>query len=232
MLITIDVGNTKTDVGWYAGDKLAGRRSFNTNKHATSDEIELALSAVANDGCFSVADVQAVCVSCVVPEIYRTLPKAVKKIADAQNTKIEYCFINANSAEGLNKQIYDVAFPAKDEVGADYIAAVIGAKAKIDGACIVADMGTATNLAIINEDGQFYSGIIYPGVETGIRALLGSASALSDYRIKEPDVVCGKNTKECLNSGFIFGEAARLDGIVQRIWDEQGYKCPIITTGG
>jgi type III pantothenate kinase len=43
--------------------------------------------------------------------------------------------------------------------------------------------------------------------------------------------VIGKNNREAMQAGFVFGEAARIDGLLKMIWDELGTQGTVIVTG-
>ena len=71
-----------------------------------------------------------------------------------------------------------------------------------------------------------------PGVKISLEALSSRASQLPSISLEAPKCVIGKNTAECMQSGIIYGNAAMLDGIIDRIEDELGKKATVIATGG
>lgn len=232
MILTVDIGNTKSDFGIFKNDILQSRHTITTNKSMTVDEAAYTFSVAINMLNSKWSEIDAIVVSCVVPYIVSILEMTINKINIDNGTCIKLEFINSETVLNLDKSLYDIGFSNPSEVAPDYIAAVIGAKKLVSGPVIIVDLGTASNYALIDKLGKFYAGIIVPGVETGIKGLISSASALSDFVVKEPSTVAGYNTNECLNSGLIFGEAARIEGLVQRINEEQRYESKVILTGG
>ncbi len=112
-----------------------------------------------------------------------------------------------------------ISFNVDDEakVGADRIADAIGVKEFYGTPAIVVDFGTATNIEYVNECGTFEGGIIMTGVWSGMKSLSEFASALPDVRLQVPEHVIGKSTEASIQSGLLFGEAARIDGLVNHI---------------
>ena len=121
-------------------------------------------------------------------------------------------------------------------VGADRIADAVGVKEFYGAPAIVVDFGTATNIEFINENGVFEGGIIMTGVWSGMKSLSEFASALPDVRLQVPDHVIGKNTESSIQSGLLFGEAARIDGLVNNIKaglvEHVQKKVSVVATGG
>ena len=52
------------------------------------------------------------------------------------------------------------------------------------------------------------------------------------HSLDKPKHVIGKNTVDCMRSGMMYGTAASIDGLVDRIEDELGHKSTLIATGG
>ncbi|MGH9117769.1 MAG: type III pantothenate kinase, partial [Acidimicrobiales bacterium] len=117
------------------------------------------------------------------------------------------------------------------EVGADRIADAVAAYDLFGGPTIVVDFGTATTLEAISEAGEYLGGAILPGVDISLEALFGQAAALRKVELVEPRNVIGKNTIESIQSGAIYGFAAQVDGICERMMEEVG-PAGVVATGG
>jgi type III pantothenate kinase len=117
------------------------------------------------------------------------------------------------------------------EVGADRIANAVGAFDLYGGPTIVVDFGTATTCDAVSANGEYLGGAIAPGIEISMDALVGRASALRAVELKAPRNVLGKSTVESIQSGAVYGFAAQVDGICDRIEGEIG-PCTIVATGG
>jgi type III pantothenate kinase len=117
------------------------------------------------------------------------------------------------------------------EVGADRIADAVGAYDLYPGASIVVDLGTATVFDVISAKGEYLGGAIAPGVAISLEALYLQASALRSVELVKPRSVIGRSTVESIQSGVLYGFAAQVDGIVERIKGEIG-DATVIATGG
>ena len=97
---------------------------------------------------------------------------------------------------------------------------------------VIVDMGTATKIIILDENGTFIGVTISPGVEIGLKALAGGTAQLPQIDLGEKPVLLGKNTIECMRSGVIFGNASMIDGMIDRFEEEFGVSMTKIATGG
>lgn len=118
------------------------------------------------------------------------------------------------------------------EMGADRVADAVAALAQYPVPLVIIDMGTATTISVVDDKKHYIGGMIMPGVQISLDALTSRASQLSGISIEEPKKIIGKNTVDCMKSGILYGNAAALDGIIDRIEEELGQKVTVIATGG
>ena len=97
---------------------------------------------------------------------------------------------------------------------------------------VVVDFGTATNMEVIDGNGTFAGGVIAPGVDTSARALFSHATKLGAIELVNPHTSIGRNTAQAMQVGIVYGEADRVDGLVNRIFEQLGYKAAVVATGG
>ena len=98
---------------------------------------------------------------------------------------------------------------------------------------MIVDMGTATTISIINQDKQFLGGLILPGVRTSLNSLINNTSQLPRIKLGTPsERIIGTNTVSSIENGIVYGTAAQIDGLIQRISDELDFDPKIIATGG
>ena len=71
-----------------------------------------------------------------------------------------------------------------------------------------------------------------PGVRVSLDSLVNRTSQLPKIALEAPDKTIGKNTIDCMKSGIIMGQAASMDGMIDRIWKELGYETKVVATGG
>jgi type III pantothenate kinase len=117
------------------------------------------------------------------------------------------------------------------EVGADRIANAVGALDLFEPPLIVVDLGTATTFDAISAAGEYLGGAIAPGIEISTDALFAAAAALRRVEFVEPRNVIGKSTVESIQSGVIYGQVAMVDGLCRRIQEDLG-EATVVATGG
>jgi type III pantothenate kinase len=109
------------------------------------------------------------------------------------------------------------------EVGTDRIVNSLAAATEWGGPAIVVDFGgTATTFDVVNAAGQYVGGSISPGIEVALEALGRRGAQLRQVELVRPRSVIAKNTVEALQSGMLFGVAAQVEGLVERMIDELG----------
>ena len=216
MLLAIDIGNTHTVIGVYAGDSLRAMWRIATNRKAAADELRIVFSTLFSLESLDLSQVRASAVASVVPQLTKAWMQAIK---DATGARSLVC--NAETAEGL----FDADYPNPREIGADRVADAVAARAIYGAPVVVVDFGTATNIEVIDRDGRFRGGVIAPGVQT-------SANALFTHGAQLPDIALVAPPAEAIQSGIMLGEADRVDGLVRRIFDQLGYPAKVIATGG
>jgi type III pantothenate kinase len=85
---------------------------------------------------------------------------------------------------------------------------------------------------VLDSKGVFRGVVIYPGVMVSFDALASRTAQLPRISFDEPKQVIGTTSVDCMQSGLIYGNAAMLDGLIERIEGELGESCTVIATGG
>ncbi|EIM62356.1 type III pantothenate kinase [Desulfobacter postgatei] len=224
MLLVIDVGNTNTVIGVYENETLTQDWRIRTIRETTTDEFNILARALFADKGIQLTDITKIVISSVVPSSVRILNAFCQ-----QYLGITPLWINPASV----KKLMPILYSNPNEVGADRIVNAVAAYAKHKKALIVIDFGTATTFDAISEKGQFLGGAICPGVMISSEALFQRASRLPRVEIfKAPERVIGDDTIESIKSGIIYGNAAMVDGMVDRMKQEMENTPIIIATGG
>ncbi len=222
MLLAIDMGNTNITIGVYENETLKFEVRLATDRTRTSDQYAIELKDVLRLHNCSPTDIDGAIISSVVPEISFILRSAIKKAFGVEALML---------SEGIETGL-EIAIDTKSSIGDDLIAASVGAKAKYKMPCLVIDMGTATKIIVLNENGAFCGCTIAPGMGISLEALSSGTSQLPRISFSAPQSTIGKNTVECMQSGLIFGNAAMLDGMTKRICAETDYDAKVVATGG
>jgi type III pantothenate kinase len=154
------------------------------------------------------------------------VPSALKEIKKFfKNTKYKIIEI-----KDLNlKKIIKINVKNNNELGSDRIANAIGASKFKN--CLILDFGTATTFDIIKE-GVYEGGVIAPGVKLSMMNLSSSTALLPIFNLNNSQKSYGKNTKEALNAGFIWGYEGLINNIIKKITSKWKMKYKIILTGG
>jgi type III pantothenate kinase len=118
------------------------------------------------------------------------------------------------------------------QTGADLVVGCVAALREHKAPLIVIDMGTATTVVVVDKDGAFIGGSISPGVKISVDALTERTALLPGLQLDQPRKAIGRNTIDCMRSGIMLGNACMLDGLVERMEEELGYKTTVIATGG
>lgn len=220
MILVIDVGNTNTVLGVFDGDTLIHSGRIATNVYETDDDLAMRLYSYIKIN--SVENIEGAIVSSVVPVLNRSLIKAIKRV-----TKVDAMLVGPGIKTGL-----DIKIDNPGELGADLVVGAVASIAKYPCPQIICDLGTATTLSVIDKNKSYIGGAVLCGVKTAINAISKGTAQLPQVDISAPDKVICSNTIDCMKSGAVFGNAAMLDGLVERIEKELGSKATVIVTGG
>ena len=137
--------------------------------------------------------------------------------------------------EGLQGASEETPYAPSDDpasVGSDRIVIAVAALQEYKPPIILVDMGTATTMEVVDHGNTYLGGCIIPGVRVSAEALSSRASQLPGIQLDKPRRVIGKNTVECMRSGIMYGAAAMLDGMLDRMEEELGKRTTVVVTGG
>lgn len=222
MILAIDIGNTNIVLGGLEGEKILFEARMATDLIKTSDQYCAELKSML--ALFEVApeSVSGSIISSVVPPVLNSFKTAIRKL-----TGKACLVVGPGIRTGLNIRMENPA-----EVGSDLIVAAVAAIAEYGAPLLLVDMGTATTITAVDETGTFVGGCICPGVKISMEALTGRTAQLPGISLDEPQKAIGKNTRDCMRSGIMFGAAAMLDGLLDRMEAELGTPVKVVATGG
>ena len=222
MILAIDIGNTNIVVGCIDKEKSYFIERLSTVRTKTELEYAIDLKTVLDIYHIKRTDIEGCIISSVVPQITNVAKLAAEKIL-----KKEVLVLGPGVKTGLN-----IMLDNPGEMGADRVADAVAALTYYPVPLVIVDMGTATTVSVVDEKKRYLGGVILPGVRVSLDALISRASQLSGISIEEPKKLIGKNTVDCMKSGILYGNAAAVDGIIDRIEEELGKKVTAIATGG
>jgi len=119
-------------------------------------------------------------------------------------------------------------------LGADRALNAIAAHAKYQGDLIVVDFGTATTFDAVDFNGAYKGGIIAPGINLSLDALVGNTAKLPRIAIEAPrtNSVIGTNTEDQMLIGAFWGYVSMMEGLIARMRAEIGRPAKVVATGG
>ena len=223
MIFTVDVGNTNIVLGAFENDKLKFTSRVATEVLKMEDQYAIEFDSIIRlNGC-NASQFDGAIISTVVPSLVKTLKGALKKLL-----KCRVLVVGPGIKTGLNIKIDNPAI-----LGADLVCGAVGALLKHKPPMIIFDMGTATTISAINAKGEMLGGAIMPGIMLSLQALSKGTAQLPDIGLDRKSIpVIGANTVDCMTSGVVLGNAAMMDGMIDRYREELGEDAVVIVTGG
>ncbi|QPQ55519.1 type III pantothenate kinase [Allosphingosinicella flava] len=226
MLLAIDAGNTNIVFALLKGREIRARWRIATDPRRTADEYAVWLRQLLDLAGYGLDDVEAVIIGTVVPRALHNL-----KVLAAKYFGTEALLAGEAGAEyGVT---LDVVEP--QTVGADRALNAIAAHDAHKGDLIVIDFGTATTFDVVDFSGAYKGGIIAPGINLSLDALVNAAARLPRIAIEAPDEersVIGRTTEDQMHIGIFWGYVAMMEGLVARMKEEIGRPVKVISTGG
>ena len=225
MLLAIDAGNTNLVFALLDKREIKARWRIATDPRRTADQYSVWLHQLLELEGYSRSDVDAVIIGTVVPRALHNLEVLASKYFHVDP------LIAGQGSAGWPLKL-DVDEP--HNVGADRALNAIAAHAKHPGDLIVIDFGTATTFDVVDATGAYKGGIIAPGINLSLDALVSAAAMLPRIAIEAPDEtsVIGRTTESQMLIGIYWGYVAMLEGLVERMRRELGRPATVIATGG
>ena len=222
MLLAIDIGNTNLVIGCIQDDQILFQARIATDRTRTSDQYGVEIKNMLEAFDVQISQITDCIISSVVPPVFNSVKTGVIKVIKKQPM-----VVGPGLKTGLNIHV-DVP----GQVGSDRIVIAVAALAEYQAPLILMDLGTATTIEVIEPENLYMGGVIFPGVKISLDALTSRAAQLPGISLDKPKTVIGKNTVDCMRSGMMYGTAAMIDGLVDRIEAELGHSCTLIATGG
>src|SRR5690348_14623712 len=225
MLLAVDAGNTNLVFALVDGGAIKARWRIATDPRRTADQYAVWLHQLLELEGYSKADVSAVIIGTVVPRALHNL-----EVLASKYFHVEPLIAGQGRAEWPME--LDVDEP--QNVGADRALNVIAAHAKHPGDLLVIDFGTATTFDVVSATGAYTGGIIAPGINLSLDALVSAAAKLPRIAIEAPasNSVIGRTTESQMIIGIYWGYVAMIEGLTERIKRELGKPVTVIATGG
>lgn len=226
MLLAIDAGNTNVVFALVEGRQIKARWRIATDPRRTADEYAVWLSQLLQIEGYARGDVKAVAIATVVPRALHNLRVLASKYFGQEP------LIAGRPPLDWGMEI-DVDEP--QSLGADRAVNTVAAHALHAGDLITIDFGTATTFDVSDSGGAYKGGMIAPGINLSLDALVTAAAKLPRIAIEPPatgGAVIGRNTVDQMQIGIFWGYVAMIEGLVVRLRNEVGRPVKVIATGG
>ncbi len=225
MLLAIDAGNTNLVFALLQGGEIKARWRIATDPRRTADQYAVWVHQLLELEGSSKSDVGAVIIGTVVPRALHNL-----EVLAAKYFHVEPLIAGQGAAA------WPIALDVDEpqNVGADRALNVIAAHSKYPGDLVLIDFGTATTFDVVDSSGAYKGGIIAPGINLSIDALVNAAAMLPRIAIDAPDdtSVIGRTTERQMLIGIYWGYVAMIEGLVERLKAEIARPVTVIATGG
>ncbi len=222
MLLAIDIGNTNIVIGGIENNAIAFEARIATDRIKTSDQYGVEIKNILSLFEVRPGDIEDCIISSVVPPVFNSVSTGVRKVIG----KVPMV-VGPGLKTGLNIQM-----DTPSQVGSDRIVIAVAALAEYEPPLTLLDLGTATTIEVVGAGGTYLGGCIIPGVRISLEALTSRTAQLPGISLDRPKRVIGKNTVDCMRSGIMYGTAAMLDGMLDRVEEELGCRTTVVATGG
>ena len=222
MILAVDVGNSHIVVGVLEAGELVFSARCATDRGKTEDEYALIFQDMFDLRGVSIWDIEGGILTSVVPVLRQVIADAVELV-----TGKRMLVVTAEMDTGMALRV-----ERPERLGTDRIVDAVGAKALYPAPLVIIDMGTATTLSVIDPAGDYIGGMIMPGLRVAVDSLTARAAQLPHIDFDAPRSLIGVNTEECMRSGAVYGAAAMVDGLIDRVEKELGQPVTAVLTGG
>ena len=221
MILLIDIGNTSIVLG----GMREGELRFSGRIATHGEDLREALKIFLEKNHAAPGTISGAVLTSVVPKATEQVLEALRQYGIADTMVID-----CHTDTGLTLEV-----DHPETVGTDMIVGAAAAVSRCGAPVIMIDMGTATTFSYVDAQNRYQGHIIMPGIRVSLDALLDKTAQLPPIELEVPPHIIGKNTPDAMKSGIMFGNAAMVDGILDRITEAYGLseeEVGIIATGG
>ena len=222
MILTVDIGNSNVVLGGVEGNRIVFKARIVTDPIKTSDQYCAELKTMLELFGIYPQDIEGSIIASVVPPVLNSFRTAVRKLT-GKNCLV----VGPGLKTGLN-----ILIDSPAQTGADLVVGAVAALREYRPPLIVVDMGAATTISVLDQNGSLIGGCVCPGVKISLDALTNRTALLPGISLDQPKRAIGRNTIDCMRSGIMLGTACMLDGLIERMENELGMKTTVLLTGG
>ncbi|MCD7742402.1 MAG: type III pantothenate kinase [Ruminococcus sp.] len=222
MILAVDIGNSNIVIGCFDKNEIMFVERISTNHQSTQMEYTVIIKNILELNGLVGEHIDGGIISSVVPPLTETLKSAMERLGCG-----EILVVGPGIKTGLK-----ILLDNPVQLGSDRVADAVAAINLYPAPLILIDMGTATTVSVIDRNKSFLGGMIIPGMSVSLDSLTNRTSQLPKISLVPAKKVIGTNTIDCMKSGIINATASSLDGVIERIEEELGEGCTVVSTGG
>lgn len=211
MRLAIDVGNSSVKWAMGTADAFVGTGSVDLKSPNLAQRLKFSLMERRwnfENEAFGV---------CVAPSVRKEINEAIPNIV---------------WLESYEAQTIKIRYENREKLGADRVANAFAMYHLGVFPAICVDLGTATNIDILDLSGSYIGGAIMPGPQTAVHSLLQDAEMLQDFDFSIPPKAIGSSTEDCLRVGCVRGYKFGLEALINAMAFELGQSPRVYITGG
>ena len=222
MILTIDVGNTRTNFGLFERQRLKLQWTIPTRPSATQGQLVRQLTMLSGRQRLALRRASQIILCSVVPRISLVLGRVLR----------------SRYPVAIRSVGRDVSVPLKNryarpkQVGQDRLVGAYAAWRSYRRDCIVVDFGTAITIDLVTKRGEYLGGVIAPGPEISLDALAERGALLPRVELAKPPELLGRDTVSSMRSGVLYGSAALCDGLISQLRRRYAPGATVVATGG
>jgi type III pantothenate kinase len=222
VLLVLDIGNSNVVAGVYQGSKLLQSWRFDSNRGKTTDEYVILLGDFFKAAKLKPSKVGASILSSVVPPLIPVFENALLRLFGAKPM-----------VAGPDLDL-GLAIKTKnpEEVGADRLVNAVAGFERFGGPLLIVDSGTATTVDAVSAKGEYLGGVILPGINISIEALVTRTAKLPRIEMAKPKRPIGDSTVEAMRSGIYYGYVGQIRELISVLSAEMRRRPRVIATGG
>lgn len=227
MLLTIDISNSHITMGGFSETDHGFGETPNfiarlvTERRRTADQYACELMQILSLHGIDRKAIRHGILSSVVPELTACIADALDQL-----TGIRPMILGPGVKTGLH-----VLLDNPGQLGSDLVAEAVAASKRYPMPCVIFDLGTATTVSVLDSQGKFRGGAICAGIGITLESLASRTSLLPHVDLTCPKSVIGRNTIQSMQSGVLYGTAAMIDGMIDRIGEELGSSVTAVAAG-
>ena len=222
MILAVDIGNSNIVLGCFDENEILFEDRLSTDREATVLEYAVIIKTSLEMHKLEYEQITGAIISSVVPSVTENVQQAVYRLTGQQAMVV---------GPGVKTEL-NILLDDPKQLGSDRVADAVGAIGEYPCPLIIVDMGTATTISVIDRNKNFLGGMIIPGLQVSLDSLANRTSQLPHISLDAPKKVIGTNTVDCMKSGIIYSTAGSIDGAIDRIEQELGESCTVVSTGG